>query len=93
MADVASLPQSGNLQNIKLFAIIGLYYQGEASMVDKHLEDEFYTACPIMPENAEFIKMKVMTDRGQTTTFDITPEQFRMVEKVLVYGYNVKKPV
>lgn len=61
-------------------------------MINRHLEEEFYTCCPVFPENCGTIRMKVKSERGQTQWFTITPEQFSDIEKVLVYGHKVITP-
>lgn len=61
-------------------------------MINKYLENEFYNCCPLFPKDCGTIKMQVKSERGETRWFNITPEQFKDIENVLVYGYKVIDP-
>ena len=62
------------------------------NMVNKYLENEFYNCCPLMPVECGTIKVQIQSEKGKTRWFNITPEQFKQIENVLAYGYDVAEP-
>ena len=61
-------------------------------MNNKYLENEFYQCCPLPPVECGIIKMQVKSECGATRWFNVTPEQFKAIENVLAYGYEVIEP-
>lgn len=58
---------------------------------NKYLENEFFYCCPFPLEKCGTIKMQIQSIHGKTKWFNITPEQFKAIENVLVYGYTVSE--
>lgn len=49
----------------------------------KYIENQMLTVCPVPVEDCGQIKLKIVSDRGQTKWLNITADQFRKIENIL----------
>ena len=54
----------------------------------KYREAELYTACPFPADSkwAGIIRLQIQTDAGKTRWLNISPEEFRAIERMLTEG-------
>lgn len=60
--------------------------------VDTFLESEFLSCCPVPVKDCGSVRMLVKSDLGSTKWLNITPEQFKAIENILVYKFEAVPP-